>query len=247
MSFWGNLGQVFGAGGAGTGTSGGDSGGGGWSTWGPLIAKTGLGVLGGVLNARAYNQPEKWRQGIIESEIARRNALQSAAAPTLAGMLGYRTPAMGQQLQGVLGGKSGATGATGTYTSGVQPSTAGKVGSIAGGAIGAAFGGPLGASLGSMAGGSLGKIGAGRRAANGFVQGTENAFGRDLASIAEMAKTDPAGAANLFKQKYGNYMASVNQSMTAGGNQAKVAQQSLNNPQLRQTYTTLAQQLGVTL
>src|SRR5262245_52199141 len=75
------------------------------SPLGQLGVKTGLGVLGNVLNANAYNQPEKWRQGIIENEIQRRNQLQAAAAPTLAGMLGYRTPQMGQQLQATLGSK----------------------------------------------------------------------------------------------------------------------------------------------
>lgn len=75
------------------------------SPLGQLGVKTGLGVLGSTLNANAYNQPEKWRQGIIENELVRRNQLQSAAAPTLAGMLGYRTPEMGQQLQATLGSK----------------------------------------------------------------------------------------------------------------------------------------------
>lgn len=73
------------------------------SPLGQLGVKAGLGVLGNTLNANAYNQPEKWRQGIIENELMRRNQLQAAAAPTLAGMLGYKSPQMGQQLAAQLG------------------------------------------------------------------------------------------------------------------------------------------------
>lgn len=95
MSFWGTLGKIgLGAGSIGASFIPGV---------GPLIAKTGLGVLGNMLNTSAYNQPEKFRQSIIEQELMRRNQLQGAAAPTLAGMLGYRSPQMGQQMQAQLG------------------------------------------------------------------------------------------------------------------------------------------------
>lgn len=70
---------------------------------GQVATQAGLGVLGNVLNTNAYNQPEKWRQSIIENELMRRNQLQAAAAPTLAGMLGYRSPEMGQRLAAQLG------------------------------------------------------------------------------------------------------------------------------------------------
>lgn len=78
------------------------------SPLGQLGVQTGLGVLGNVLSTNAYNQPEKWRQGIIENELQRRNALQATAAPTLAGLLGYRTPQMGQQLAARLGSRTGS-------------------------------------------------------------------------------------------------------------------------------------------
>lgn len=224
--------------------------GGGASTWGPIAVSTGLGILGGVLNSRAHNQPEQWRQKIVESEIGRRNALQGFAAPTLSGMLGYRTAGPGQTLQGQLGGGapgSGGGSGAGGYTAGTQSSRLGKAGEIAGGIVGTALGGPLGGMAGSTAGKVYGMIGRGRRTANGFVQGTENAFGGDLATISTMAKTDPAGAASLFKQKYANYQAMLNAEMAAGGNRAKVAQQSASNPQLQQTIRALAQQLGVAI
>ncbi len=68
----------------------------------PMIAKTGLGIAGSMLGARAHNQPEKWRQKIIEQEMARRNMMQGMAAPSLLGSLGYRNPsrisAMSQQI-----------------------------------------------------------------------------------------------------------------------------------------------------
>lgn len=73
------------------------------SPLGQQVVKGGLGLLGGVLNANAANQPEKWRQNIVEEELKRRNLLQGYAAPTLSGMLGYRSPQMGQQMKAQLG------------------------------------------------------------------------------------------------------------------------------------------------
>ncbi len=222
--------------------------GGDWGQIAQAAIPAGIGILGGVLNARAHNQPEQWRQKIIESEIGRRNTLQGAAAPTLMGMLGYRTPGPGQALQAQLGGAPGASGPTGGYSAGgPQRSVLGAVGSGVGAAAGSFLGGPIGGQIGAGIGSLAGKIGAGRRTANSFVQGGENAFGNDLAQISAMAKTDPAGAKALFQQKYGNYQALLNQEMSAGGTRAKVAQQSSTNPALQQTIRALAQELGVAL
>lgn len=69
----------------------------------PMIASTGLGVLGNVMQAKAYNQPEEWRQKLIEEELQRRNAYERAAIPSLMGALGYRSPQAAQQLTGQLG------------------------------------------------------------------------------------------------------------------------------------------------
>ena len=63
----------------------------------------GLGALGNILGARAANQPEAWRQKLIEEELARRNAYQQAGIPSLMGALGYRTPQAGQNLTAQLG------------------------------------------------------------------------------------------------------------------------------------------------
>src|SRR4030095_13019141 len=69
----------------------------------PMIASTGLGILGNVLQAKAANQPEEWRQKLIEEELQRRNAYERSAAPSLMGALGYRSPQAAQQLTGQLG------------------------------------------------------------------------------------------------------------------------------------------------
>ena len=71
--------------------------------FGPQIASAGLGIAGNVLQAKAKNQPEEWRQKLIEEELQRRNAYQNAAIPSLMGSLGYRSPRAGAQLQGQLG------------------------------------------------------------------------------------------------------------------------------------------------
>ncbi len=75
---------------------------GGASLW-PMLASTGLGIAGNVLGAKAANQPEQWRQKLIEEELARRNAYEQAGIPSLMGALGYRSPQAGQQLVGQLG------------------------------------------------------------------------------------------------------------------------------------------------
>jgi len=71
--------------------------------YGPQLASAGLGIAGNVIGAKAANQPEEWRQKLIEEELQRRNAYESAAAPSLMGALGYRSPQAGQQLVGQLG------------------------------------------------------------------------------------------------------------------------------------------------
>lgn len=96
-----------GAGGAAGGTGGTVAGSGGvggfLGQYGPQLASAGLGILGNVLQAKASNQPEQWRQKLIEEELARRNAYEQAGIPSLMGALGYRSPAAGQQLIGQLG------------------------------------------------------------------------------------------------------------------------------------------------
>ncbi len=170
-----------------------------------------------------------------QSEMARRNMMQGAAAPSTLNALGYRNPAdiarlqaqfsQQQQPADILGtpkptatsGNSPAAADTGTYQMPNSPNAS---------AI----------------------IGGGRKADNNFVQSVENPFGADLATIVKQKDSgDTAGAATALQQKYAQYMAAVQQQIAQGGVQAIAAQQSLHNSGLQQTIQTLAQQLGVNL
>ncbi len=232
--------------------------------WQSLIGPA-LGIAGGVLGTKAANQPEQWRQKIIESEIARRNMFQGFAAPGMFKALGY-SPADVQSHMAQMGGPAASTGGYGVTPGGASTTQKilGGAGSAAGiaGAVGkiaphfasklgiGALGGPVGLGIGAALTGAQilgGQIGKGRRAANDFVRGVENPFGQDLAQISALAKTDPQAAAQMLREKYGNYRAAAQQEMGAGGNRAKTAQQSLGNPALQQTVQQLAAQLGVRL
>ena len=226
-------------------------------TWGPMILSSGLGILGGALNARAANQPEKWRQDIINRELQRRNMLQGMAAPALLGALGYNNAGNVRNMQSQIAGTPQAQmGAQGSYSAGgAQPSRFSQVLGLGGSGVGTAasvfpksfVGGPVGLGIGAGllgAGAIAGKVGEGRRTANTFVQGTEDPFGADLAKVSVLAKTDPVAAARMLQEKYGNYQAVVQAAMAAGGTQGKVAQQSLNNPKLRQTIEALKRETG---
>lgn len=204
------------------------------------------------------------------NEVNRRNSINGITAPTLLHALGYRDPAQIQQMAAhisapeqaaplpTLGAASGSGTTGGTSYAPASTQGVSKVASAAGGMGGAALGGivgnmivpglggVIGAGIGGL-GSAIGSIGAGRRTADSAVQGYENPFGADLAAISKQAETDPAGAAQRFQQSYQKYRNAVDVELAAGGNRAKVAQQSLNNQGLQQTVKTLAGQLGVQL
>ena len=108
------------------------------------------------------------------------------------------------------------------------------------------LGGPWGAA--AMTGLQLGSklVGRGRRAADRGVQAYENPFGRELADIVRKRDAgDIEGAKAHFGEAWGRYRQGVAQGFAQGGKDALVAQQSLDNPLLRQTANEIANSLGL--
>ncbi len=178
-----------------------------------------------------YNSNMAFKQ----SELARRNMMQGAAAPMTLNALGYRNPDDIARLQAQFSQQQQPVNILGTpqatATSGNSPSTA-DTGS---------YKMPNSPNASAM-------IGGGRKAASNFVDSVQNPFGQDLAAIVKQKDSgDIAGAAAAFRQKYSQYMAAVQQQIAQGGPQSLVAQQSLHTGSLQQTVQTLAQQLKVDL
>mgnify|MGYP001275643153 CR=1 FL=1 len=226
------------------------------SAWLPAAIGAGATLLGSGLQQKSANAQSAWQKDLIQQEMARRNAIQGQMAPQIGYSLGIRDPQKQQQFQNVMSGAPGAysgTAATGNATTGNAtpvPSTQGSkssailgAGSVGAGLAGAAgilpFAGPIGGALalGSLAASQIGK---GRRTANVATGsgGFENEFGKKLATIS-------AGQGGLpeLQQAYNDYMQNVNAWRAMGGNHAKVAEQSLQNQPLQNTYQTLLQQL----
>ena len=91
---------------------------------------------------------------------------------------------------------------------------------------------------------SMPGIGGGRRAADRGVRAYEDPFNRELAEIVRRRdQGDIAGARQQFGQAWDRYRQGVGQGFAQGGKDALVAQQSLNNPLLRQTADSIAQSL----
>jgi hypothetical protein len=108
------------------------------------------------------------------------------------------------------------------------------------------LGGPWGAA--AMTGLQLGSklVGRGRRAADRGVQAYENPFGKELADIVRRRDAgDIEGAKAHFGEAWGRYRQGVAQGFAQGGKDALVAQQSLDNPLLRQTANEIANSLGL--
>ncbi len=169
-----------------------------------------------------------------QSEMARRNMMQGAAAPSTLNALGYRNPDDIAKIQTQFQQQQAPVAVLGTPT---PTATSGQPTDPA------TLGGSYQMSQTASASPVFGK---GRTAANSFVNSVENPFGQDLAAIVKQKDAgDIQGAAAAFQQKYGNYKAAVAQQMQMGGKEALVAQQSLANKALQQTIQTLAGQLGV--
>ena len=221
------------------------------SAWLPAAIGAGATLLGSGLQQKSANAQSAWQKDLIQQEMARRKAIQGRMAPQIGYSLGIRDPQKQQQFQNVMSGAPGAysgTAATGNATP--VPSTQGSkssailgAGSVGAGLAGAAgilpFAGPIGGALalGSLAASQIGK---GRRTANVATGsgGFENEFNNKLTSIS-------AGQGGLpeLQQAYNDYMQNVNAWRAMGGNHAKVAEQSLQNQPLQNTYQTLLQQL----
>jgi hypothetical protein len=89
-------------------------------------------------------------------------------------------------------------------------------------------------------------FGRGRRAADRGVQAYENPFGRELADIVRKRDAgDIEGARAHFGEAWSRYRQGVAQGFAQGGKDALVAQQSLDNPLLRQTANEIANSLGL--
>lgn len=224
---------------------------------GPAIG-AGATILGSQLQGNAANQNSQRQWELLQQEMQRRNMLQGMAAPSLLRGLGYRNPQQISQMSSQIGGNPSGYGGTSAAPASI-PSTPSSIPSkvlgIGGAAAGAgipiaaslmgygALGGPLGlavggiGALGSMA---LNKIGQGRRTANQFVGAVENPFGQELAQ----ASRGEIGKDQLVND-YQNYLNQEKAWEAQGGNQAKVAKQSLNNQALQQTIRTLLTQYGV--
>lgn len=229
-----------------------------------------LGQMGlGYLANRPIAKQNAWQRAMVEQQIARRNALQGLALPSMIRALGYRDP---QQIQAMTGQVNAASGmpatpiattppATGTGTLGKIGAGAGVAGlglGLAGKAIGgfggAALGG-LGATLGPVGAGvalgamGLNKIGQGRRTANiGTGEGGfERAFDQAMAQAVRLRDAgNIEGARQALQQGHATFMAGINEFRNRGGNYQKVAEQAMNaNPAKWQTYQSIAQSLGM--
>ena len=214
----------------------------------PAGIGAGASILGGALQNRSRNRD--WE--LYQQELARRNQLQGMAMPGILRAVGYRDPQQIAQMQLQVSGEQplGASGANVVpSTPGSTPgSTLGKTLGAGGAGLGiaslAGFGGPIGglAAGGLILGGKVAdQFGKGRRTANQATGGGgfETVFADALAKAArgEISLADLQQA----KQNYDNQ---ANAWIAQGGNNEKVARQSMSNPQLQSTYATLMHQLG---
>src|SRR2546425_1175071 len=105
------------------------------------------------------------------------------------------------------------------------------------------FGGAGAAGAGAGIGGAASWISG---AADPEVKNIENPFGQGtLPQVLQTAQTNPALARQQFIQGYTNYLNAQNANIHKGGKDALVSRQSLTqNPALRQTAETIAQQIG---
>ncbi len=175
------------------------------------IAQLGIGAgldLGGaILGANSANQSANRQWQLIQSELARRNAIQSGMAPGLMTSAGITDPAQRAQILGATSGQSvGESGA------GAQQPTQ-----------------------------SPNHLLPGRTHtnANDIVNKVENPFGQAMAQI-----SGGQGTLQDLKAAYAAYKNGIQNFTSSGGANARVAQQSLTNPKLIQTFNNLWAQLG---
>jgi len=226
--------------------------------FGPQIAGAATTILGSRMKANKANESSQWTRQMNEAEIARRNQMQGLAMPSMMQGLGYRgkNVPLGSTFQKAAAPilqPGGGSMPSGSSVSGVPQAGGSKVGKVlgtAGAGIGAAsalgfgaLGGPIGLAAGgaAMLGGAIAnKVGAGRRMAN---QNTgEGGPERQFSDILTQMSAQGGDPADL-KAAYQNYSNQMNAWIAAGGNQAKIARQSLANAPLQDTYQRLLAQL----
>ena len=183
-----------------------------------MAAGGGLDILGSVLGGNQANQAANRQWQLIQDELARRNGIQAGMAPGLMTSAGITDPAQRASMMGAFSGQSVGEGGMG----GVQPSTSSSNVMT-----------PKSAILGGLVGSKL--FGTAHLNANDLVSKVENPFGQAMASAKSLQD---------LKGAYQTYLQGVNNFSAAGGNNAQVAKQSLNNPKLQQTFSTLWQQCG---
>ena len=191
----------------------------------PWLAIAGLGAsLGGnILGARSQNQGSERQWQLLQQELQRRNMLQGMIGPQLLRSAGIRNP---QQIAQMTRQIQGVPGANGFDSPDVQvPRTPNSVGNTIGGSI---LGGPV---VGALAN----KIGHGHRTANVFVDTVENPTAQQMMGASSLEE---------LQRAYQSYQQQAQAWIAKGGDNAKVAQQSLNNPKLQQTIDALFQKFG---
>lgn len=209
----------------------------------PWLIGAGVGsdILGAILQNSQMNKQNQRIQdaqnrlyGLGDQENSIRMSLMGNALPQMGQTLGI--PGLGQlgaQYARIGAQPSPYTNATGAVPSVPGMSAAGKIGMAAMGL------GPLLVAN---------KFGAGHRTADTATGegGFEQVFGQRMADIVKQRDAgDKAGAAKALQQAYLDYQQATNAYRGKGGNYRKVAEQSLTNQPLQQTYRSIAQSLGM--
>lgn len=210
----------------------------------PYLIGAGVGsnVLGAILqNSQMNKQNQRISDaqnrlyGLGDQENSIRMSLMGNALPQMGQTLGI--PGLGQlgaQYARIGAQPSPYANATGAVPSVPGMSAAGKIGA-------GLIGGPVGLLAAN-------KFGAGRRTADTATDpgGFEQVFGQRMADIVKQRDAgDKAGAAKALQQAYADYIQATNAYRGKGGNYRNVAEQSLTNQPLQQTYQSLARSLGV--
>lgn len=224
-----------------------------WKSLIPIGVGAGLGMLGNKMANAPTKEQNAYSRQQYEQQLARRNAMQGLAMPSMLRAMGNSNPqrAMGQAGLGQGQSPGMASGGNTVPTASIPQTPQSRGSKILGAAgmglgaagmlgMGSAFG-PIGLAAGAAALG-VNQIGKGRRTANTFVDAVENPFGEQLAKFSA-----GQGSPEEFQQAYQNYKNQTQGWIAQGGNQGKVAQQSLQNQGLQSTIQRLAQQYQVPL
>lgn len=216
---------------------------------GPAIG-AGAAIGGSILSGKAANKQSERQWELIQQEMARRNMLQGMIAPQLLRATGIRNP---QQLRSYSQAIGGSVPQIGQQPAGMVPSTPSSTASKVMGGVGTGIGaagalglGALGGPPGLIGGAALtlgsklvGKIGQGRRTADTLTDPETGAEG-----ILNNVLKNPNASLQELQQAYAAYQQAISAYRSAGGNQRKVADQSMSNMPLQETIRRRLAELG---